>query len=171
MKARTLPSPFPKIKSQRESDLAPTRLTRDDTSLQNTFSRGGLFVSREIFCSPEAPTPIGPYSQAIGATGALVFTSGQIPIDPASGEVVVGDIRAQTHCVFKNLRAVLEAANTTMDRVVKVNVFLRDMEDFPIVNEVYQEHIPGDATPARTTLQVARLPKDVGVEIDMIALA
>ena len=128
-------------------------------------------MSREIFHSSEAPAPIGPYSQAVGATGALVFTSGQIPIDPAGGEVVAGDIRAQTHRVFENLMAVLAAANTSMDRAVKVNVFLRDMDDFSIVNEVYQEHFPGDATPARSTLQVARLPKDVGVEIDMIALA
>ena len=127
-------------------------------------------MSREIFHSSEAPMPIGPYSQAIGGTGAFVFTSGQIPIDPASGEVIAGDIREQTHRVFQNLMAVLGAANTSLERVVKVNVFLRDMDDFSVVNEVYQEYFPGDAAPARSTLQVARLPMDVGVEIDMIAL-
>ena len=127
-------------------------------------------MPREIIHTPDAPEPIGPYSQAVAGAGRLVFTSGQIPMNPATGELETGDIEAQTRRVFENLKAVLAAANTSLERVVKVTVFLRDIRDFPVVNAVYAEFFAGDTAPARSTVQVARLPRDVGVEIDMIAL-
>ena len=116
-----------------------------------------------------APAAIGPYSQ--GTIGAgLFFSAGQIPLDPASGEIVDGDVVAQTRQVFANLKAVLTEAGTSWDRVLKVNVYLVDMADFPRVNEIYAEAM-GGARPARSTVQVAALPRGVLVEIDVIALA
>jgi 2-iminobutanoate/2-iminopropanoate deaminase len=116
-----------------------------------------------------APAPIGPYSQAICANG-FVFVSGQIGIDPATGGVVQGDAAAQTRQVMKNLAAILEAAGSGLDRVVKTTVFLADMGQFARVNEVYGEHLHG-LKPARSTVEVARLPKDALVEIEAIALS
>jgi 2-iminobutanoate/2-iminopropanoate deaminase len=114
-----------------------------------------------------APKAIGPYSQAITA-GELVFTAGQIPIDPATGELLQGDVAQQTDLVMRNLRAILEAAGTSLARVVKTTVFLADLGDFGAMNEVYGRHF-GEHRPARSTVQVARLPRDVRVEIDCIA--
>lgn len=114
-----------------------------------------------------APKAIGPYSQAITA-GELVFTAGQIPIDPATGELLQGDVAQQTDLVMRNLRAILEAAGTSLGRVVKTTVFLADLQDFGAMNEVYGRHF-GEHRPARSTVQVARLPRDVRVEIDAIA--
>jgi 2-iminobutanoate/2-iminopropanoate deaminase len=114
-----------------------------------------------------APAAIGPYSQAVVANGFL-FTAGQIPLDPATGQVVVGDVTAQTERVLANLAAVLEAAGTSWGSVVKTTVFLNDMNDFPAVNQVYAR-ILGNARPARSTVQVAALPRGVLVEIDAIA--
>lgn len=116
-----------------------------------------------------APAAIGPYSQATAGAG-LIFTAGQIPMDPATGEIVEGDVVAQTRRVFANLEAVLKAAGSGWDRVLKATVFLQDMGDFPRVNEIYAE-VMGDARPARSTVQVAALPRGVLVEIDLIALA
>jgi 2-iminobutanoate/2-iminopropanoate deaminase len=116
-----------------------------------------------------APAPIGPYSQAICANG-FVFVSGQIGIDPATGGVVQGDAAAQTRQVMKNLAAILEAAGSGLDRVVKTTVFLADMGQFARVNEVYGEYLHG-LKPARSTVEVARLPKDALVEIEAIALS
>lgn len=118
--------------------------------------------------TPNAPAAIGPYSQAQIANG-MVFTAGQIPLDPASGDLVAGDIAAQTERVMKNVAAVLEAAGASLGTVVKTTVFLRDMNDFAGMNEVYGRHF-GDHKPARSTVQAARLPKDVAVEIEAIAL-
>lgn len=115
-----------------------------------------------------APAAIGPYSQAQIA-GGLVFTAGQIPLDPATMELVAGDIGEQTERVMLNLAAVLEAAGASLGSVVKTTVFLRDMNDFATMNEVYGRHF-GDHKPARSTVQAARLPKDVAVEIDAIAV-
>ncbi len=114
-----------------------------------------------------APKAIGPYSQAI-VHGDLVFTAGQIPIDPASGDILAGDVAVQTDRVLKNLAAVLEAAGTSLGRAIKTTVFLADMDDFPAMNEVYGRHF-GDHRPARSTVQVGSLPKDVRVEIDVVA--
>jgi 2-iminobutanoate/2-iminopropanoate deaminase len=114
-----------------------------------------------------APAAIGPYSQAIVHNG-LVYTAGQIPLDPATGELVVGDISAQAERVLQNLAAVLEAAGATLQSVVKTTIFLRDMNDFAAVNEVYGRHF-GAHRPARSTVQAARLPRDAGVEIEVIA--
>lgn len=115
----------------------------------------------------KAPAAIGPYSQAIIASGFL-FTAGQIPLDPASGQVVDGDVRAQTEQVLLNLGEVLTAAGCSWRHVVKTTVFLHDMNDFPAVNETYAR-VLGDAKPARSTVQVAGLPRGVLVEIDAIA--
>jgi 2-iminobutanoate/2-iminopropanoate deaminase len=114
-----------------------------------------------------APPAIGPYSQAIAANGFL-FTAGQIALDPATGQVVAGDVTAQTERVLTNLAAVLEAAGTSWRSVVKTTVFLHDMNDFPAVNQVYAR-VLGSARPARSTVQVAALPRGVLVEIDAIA--
>jgi 2-iminobutanoate/2-iminopropanoate deaminase len=115
-----------------------------------------------------APAAIGPYSQAIIANG-LVFTAGQIPLDPATMELVGGeDIAAQTDRVIENLKAILEKAGASLSSVVKTTVFLKDMNDFAAMNEVYGRHF-GTHRPARSTVQAARLPKDVKVEIDAIA--
>jgi len=115
-----------------------------------------------------APAPVGPYSQAV-AHGGLVFVSGQIPLDPASGELVAGDIEAQTEQVVANLSAVLEAAGSSLDRVVKVTVFLTDLAVFPRVNAVYGRHFTGSPPPARSTIQVAGLPLGAAVEIEAVA--
>jgi len=124
---------------------------------------------KEIIATDEGPKAIGPYSQAVRANG-FVFVSGQIPLDPATGELLVGDIGQQTARVLENLKAILEAAGSSMDRAVKVSVFLRDMSEFAGMNAIYAKYFPNDP-PARATVQVARLPRDVGVEIDVIALA
>ena len=116
-----------------------------------------------------APAAIGPYSQATVGAG-LIFTAGQIPMDPATGEIVEGDVVAQARRVFANLEAVLRAGGSGWDRVLKATVFLHDMGDFPRVNEVYAE-IMGSARPARSTVQAAALPRGVLIEIDLIALA
>lgn len=115
-----------------------------------------------------APKAIGPYSQAIRANG-LVFASGQIPLDPATMQIVEGGIREQTERVLNNLAAVLQAAGSSLDRVVKTTVFLADLADFAEMNETYGRFF-GEAPPARSTVEVARLPRDVRVEIDVIAL-
>lgn len=115
----------------------------------------------------KAPAAIGPYSQGIVANGFL-FTAGQIALDPATGQVVTGDVSAQTERVLANLTAVLSAAGATWKQVVKTTVFLNDMKDFPIVNEVYGR-VLGDARPARSTVQVAGLPRGVLVEIEAVA--
>jgi 2-iminobutanoate/2-iminopropanoate deaminase len=122
---------------------------------------------RQAVATPSAPAAIGPYSQAIRA-GSFLFVSGQIPLDPATGTLVEGDIAAQTHRVFANLRAILEAAGSSLDQVVRATVYLADMDDFAIVNEVYGGYFSSPA-PARATVQAARLPKDARVEIDVIA--
>ena len=122
---------------------------------------------RRAVVSEAAPKAIGPYSQAIRA-GTLLFVSGQIPIDPATGALVEGDIATQTHRVFANLRAILEAAGASLDHVVRSTVYLADMDDFAAVNDVYGTYFSSPA-PARATVQAARLPKDARVEIDLIA--
>jgi 2-iminobutanoate/2-iminopropanoate deaminase len=123
---------------------------------------------QEEIKTDRAPKAIGPYSQAIAANG-FIFASGQIPIDPASGEIVAGSIEDQTRCVLRNLSAVLEAAGTSLHGVVKATVFLQDMNDFTRMNAVYGEFFK-PPYPARAAVQVARLPKDVKVEIEAVAV-
>jgi 2-iminobutanoate/2-iminopropanoate deaminase len=125
-------------------------------------------TGRQIVRTDQAPDAIGPYSQAVSANG-FVFTSGQIPIDPATGQFVSGGIAEQTQQVLKNLSAVLEAAGSGLQQVVKTTVFLADMEDFTAMNEVYATFF-GAEPPARSTVQAARLPRDARVEIDVVAL-
>ena len=125
-------------------------------------------MSVRIVHTDSAPAAIGPYSQAIVA-GNFLYTAGQIPLDPNTGQIVQGDVTVQTERVMRNLTAVLEAAGTSWANVVKTTVFLQDMADFPRVNEVYGRMI-GDARPARSTVQVSALPRGVLVEIDAVAL-
>ncbi len=123
---------------------------------------------RTVINTDTAPAAIGPYSQAIVA-GGFVFCSGQVPFDPQSGQVVEGDIATQTRRVLDNLQAVLVAAGSSFEHVVKTTIFLQDMNDFQAVNGIYSEYF-GAEPPARSTVQVARLPRDVRVEIEAIAL-
>jgi 2-iminobutanoate/2-iminopropanoate deaminase len=123
-------------------------------------------MSTQTLHTDNAPKAIGPYSQGIIANG-LLFTAGQIAIDPATNQVIPGDVAKQTECVMANLAAVLDAAGTTWSDVVKTTVYLQDMSDFPVVNEVYGRAL-GDARPARSTVQVSALPRGVLVEIDAI---
>jgi 2-iminobutanoate/2-iminopropanoate deaminase len=122
---------------------------------------------RQAVSTSSAPKAIGPYSQAVRA-GSLLFVSGQIPIDPETGNMVDGDVAAQTRRVFENIGAILKAAHSSFDQVVRTTVFLADMNDFAVMNEVYGTYFSAPA-PARATVQVARLPKDARVEIDVIA--
>ena len=123
----------------------------------------------EIVETKDAPAPIGPYSQAIRA-GGMIFLSGQIPIDPATGGLVEGDVSTQTAQVLKNMAAVLAAAGSSVSRVVKTTVFLKNLDDFAKFNQVYAGYF-GETRPARSTVQAARLPREVLVEVDAIALA
>jgi 2-iminobutanoate/2-iminopropanoate deaminase len=126
--------------------------------------------SKKAVQSGDAPKALGPYSQAIVANG-LVFCAGQIPLDPATGDLVAGGIAEQTHQVLKNLRAVLKAACSDLDRAVKTTVFLKNMDSFVAMNEVYgRPEYFGAHPPARSTVEVARLPRDVLVEIELVAL-
>jgi 2-iminobutanoate/2-iminopropanoate deaminase len=124
---------------------------------------------REVIATDQAPKAIGPYSQAIRAQG-LIFTSGQIPIDPATAQIVGSDVSAQTDRVLKNLAAILRASGSSLEKVLRCTVFLKDMNDFAAMNEVYGRYFKQEP-PARSTVEVARLPKDVLVQIDVVALA
>lgn len=126
-------------------------------------------MERTVISTQSAPQAIGPYSQAIRASG-LVFISGQLPIDPATGMLDEGDIGGMTRRIFANLKAILEAAGSSLTQVVKVTVFLADMNDFQAMNSAYAEFFPA-SPPARSTVQVARLPRDARIEIEVIALA
>lgn len=125
---------------------------------------------RTVIETKNAPAAIGPYSQGIAAAGKMIFISGQIPLDPETGNIVDGGISQQTRRVLKNLSAVLEAAGAGMSQVVKTTVFLQDMNEFAEMNTVYSEFFTDDP-PARAAVEVARLPKDVKVEIEAIAMA
>lgn len=121
-----------------------------------------------VIATDQAPAAIGPYSQAVQA-GGLLFCSGQIPLDPATGELVSGDIRLETRRVMENLKGVLQAAGCDFGQVVRTTIYLVDMADFPVVNEVYGDYFP-EVKPARATVAVAALPRGVRVEIDAVAV-
>jgi len=123
---------------------------------------------KEVVLTSRGPKPIGPYSQAIKANGFL-FVSGQVALDPQSGEFAGADVRQQTERVLENLKAILEAAGSSLKHVVKTTVFLKDMNEFPAMNETYARYFSA-TPPARSTVQAARLPKDALVEIDAVAL-
>jgi 2-iminobutanoate/2-iminopropanoate deaminase len=125
-------------------------------------------MAKNIILSPAAPAPIGPYSQAV-QSGNLLFVSGQIALDPASGNLVAGSIEVETHRVMKNIEAILSAAQFTFSQVAKCTIFLKDMNNFPKVNAIYGSYFPAEP-PARETVEVSRLPKDVNVEISCIAV-
>lgn len=126
-------------------------------------------MRKTIIKTDQAPAPIGPYNQAVKANGVL-YTSGQIAIDPATGELKLEDIQQETRLVMENMKAVLAAAGMDFSHVVKSSIFLSDMDNFPLVNEVYATYFNEAEAPARETVQVARLPKSVNVEISMIAV-
>jgi 2-iminobutanoate/2-iminopropanoate deaminase len=123
---------------------------------------------KEVISTEKAPKAIGPYSQAIRANG-VIFTAGQIAFDPVTGQIVEGDITRQTARVFENLKAIVEAAGSSLDKAVKATVYLKDMNDFAAMNEVYTRYFPANP-PARSTVEVTRLPRDVRIEIDLIVL-
>jgi 2-iminobutanoate/2-iminopropanoate deaminase len=127
------------------------------------------YMMRDIISTPDAPKAIGPYSQGIRANG-FIFVSGQVAIDPATQQVITGDVAAQTARVIQNLSEILEAAGSGLGKVVRTTVFLKNMNDFAAMNEVYGKYFSA-SPPARSTVEVSRLPKDVLVEIDVIALA
>ena len=124
---------------------------------------------KEVIATDRGPKAIGPYSQAIRANG-LLFVSGQIALDPSTQLLAAGDIKAQTERVMENLKGIVEAAGSALDRVVRTTVFLADMSEFAAMNDIYGRYFPAQP-PARSTIQAARLPRDVRVEIDLIALA
>jgi 2-iminobutanoate/2-iminopropanoate deaminase len=123
---------------------------------------------KEVVFTPRGPKPIGPYSQAIKANGFL-FVSGQVALDPQSGEMVGSEVRQQTERVLENLKAILEASGSSFKHVVKTTVYLKDMNDFPAMNEIYAHYFTA-TPPARSTVQAARLPKDALVEVDVVAV-
>ncbi len=127
-------------------------------------------MKKELVLTPNAPQPIGPYSQAIRAAGFL-FCSGQIALDHKTGAVVCADVEGQIRAVMENVKAVLTAGGSDFERIVKVTIFLKSMSDFPKVNEIYGTYFQGMTPPARSTVEVARLPKDVLVEVEVLALA
>lgn len=128
-------------------------------------------MNREVIHTDLAPTPVGPYNQAIRASGSFVFVAGQIPLDPATGQIVgEGDVAKQTEQAIANIAVILQAAGTTLEHVVKTTVFLADMNDFAEMNAVYAKYLNEATAPARACVEVARLPKDVRVEIDCIAV-
>jgi 2-iminobutanoate/2-iminopropanoate deaminase len=126
-------------------------------------------MSKQIINSKNAPAPIGPYSQAVKANGML-FVSGQVCFNPSNGELVNGNIIDETHQVMKNLKAILEEAGTDFSKVVKSSIFVKDLNNFNAINGVYGQYFDSETAPARETVEVARLPRDVNVEISCIAL-
>ena len=128
-------------------------------------------MEKKVICTNNAPAPVGPYNQAIAATGQMIFVAGQIALDPGSGTIVgEGDVVKQTQQVMTNLEAILDTAGASFNQVVKTTVFLADMNDFAAVNGIYAKYFNEDKAPARACVQVSRLPKDVLVEIDCIAV-
>jgi 2-iminobutanoate/2-iminopropanoate deaminase len=128
-----------------------------------------MLMNIKKILTEQAPAPIGPYSQGILVDGKFLYTAGQGPMDPATGKIVEGDIKAQTRQVMKNLEAILVAGGASFASVIKTTVFLKDMNEFAAMNEVYAEFL-GSAAPARSTIEAARLPRDIRVEIEVIAL-
>ena len=123
---------------------------------------------RNVIATDKAPKAIGPYSQGISVSGSLIFTAGQIPADPQTGEIVGEDIRSQAGQALKNLKAVVETGGSSLERVVKTTVYLKNMNDFAVMNEVYADFFTSNP-PARSAFEVARLPKDVLIEIECVA--
>jgi 2-iminobutanoate/2-iminopropanoate deaminase len=128
-------------------------------------------TNKKVIRTKEAPTPLGPYNQAIAASGEIIFVAGQIPIDPQTGEIVdLKDITAQTKQVMSNIEAILKAAGANWENVVKTTVFLTDLQNFAAMNQVYGEYFLEETAPARACVEVSRLPKDVLLEIECIAV-
>lgn len=127
-------------------------------------------MDRKVISTDQAPAPVGPYNQAVAASGQMLFVAGQIALNPESGALVGGDVATQTEQAIANLTAILKAAGANLDNVVKTSVFLKDMNDFAAMNEVYAKYFGDQDAPARACVEVARLPKDALVEIECIAV-
>lgn len=125
-------------------------------------------MKKKIIHAPKAPKPIGPYNQAVAA-GDLIYTAGQIAIDPKTNEMTQGNVSDQTRIVLNNLKGIMEGAGTSLDNIIKVTVFLKNMGDFSAMNAVYGEYFRAENAPARSTIEVARLPKDALIEIEAVA--
>jgi len=147
------------------------RLLHLGAQCDDQYSLNGTDMERRIIQTDQAPAPVGPYNQAIAATGQMLFVAGQIALDPKSGAIVgEGDVTRQTEQAMQNLKAILIAAGTGLEAVVKTTVFLADMNDFSAMNAVYAQYFDEATAPARACVQAARLPKDVQVEIECIAV-
>ena len=139
--------------------------------MANKIQDQQLMIDKKIIRTDKAPAPVGPYNQAIAASGKMLFLAGQIALDPATGEIVgKEDVVAQTKQVMGNIEAILQEAGAEWSNVVKTSVFLKDLADFATVNRVYAEYFDEDTAPARACVEVSRLPKDVLVEIECIAV-
>lgn len=136
-------------------------------TLYKDYCKWRLLMNKQVISTNKAPAAIGPYSQAIKVNN-LVFISGQIPIIPATGEILQGDIRAQTRQVLENVKNIVEAAGSSLENVIKTTIFMKDLNDYTAINDVYKEFF-SEKPPARAAVQAARLPRDVGVEIEAIA--
>ena len=143
--------------------MKPSRICEGIISLEK------LVTTKEIVKTDKAPLPVGPYNQAVKAAG-LIFLAGQIPLDPKTGQMIGNSVKDQTRRVIENIKAVLEGAGSSLEKIVKATVFLQDMNEFPNMNAVYAEYFKEQTAPARSTIQVARLPKDALVEIEVVAL-
>lgn len=127
-------------------------------------------MNKQIIRTNRAPTPVGPYNQAIAASGRMLFVAGQIPLDSQTGEIVAGDIAEQTKQVMKNIEAILNEAGADWNNVVKTSIFLTDLANFAEINRIYSQYFSKEAAPARSCVEVSRLPKDVPLEIECIAM-
>ena len=142
-------------------------MTSNTKTEESQTGNYNIHIMKKIIQTPHAPAPIGPYNQAV-QFGNLLYTSGQIAIDPKTGELLKGDVKAETKLVMENLKAVLEAASASFEQVIKTTIFVSDMANFSAVNEVYGSYFDDATAPARETVEVANLPKYVQVEISMI---
>jgi reactive intermediate/imine deaminase len=158
----TLPTYDAPSKTKRDFDKIYGLLKELDAELQR-------HMNNQVIRTDKAPAPVGPYNQAIAATGPFLFVAGQIPLDPVTGEIVSGEISTQTEQVMANLEGILTAAGANWSNVVKTTVFLSDLANFGAMNQVYARYFPPETAPARACVEVARLPKDVLVEIECIA--
>lgn len=154
-----------------DGEVYQATTSEEEVGKEETLLEKVTYMTRQVIRTDNAPAPVGPYNQAIAASGPMIFVAGQIAIDPRIGDIVyTDDVKKQTEQVMANLQAILTASGASFANVVKTTVFLADMNDFAAVNAVYAKYFPEETAPARACVQVSRLPKDVLVEIDCIAV-